>query len=185
VDASAEDAWIDFVTKCSNERYDPKKTTPRECGTLSGNLCSREPAVKCFAQTTEFRKDGKVIATADHRTLRICDPSGACRAPRRAIPAAQAPGTSAGASKGGPCCKVDAAAEAAWRKYASSCVGDRYDPAKTSPAVCGGLTGDLCSRAAVVKCGPGKTQFLKDGKVIATGDDNKMLICDSKGACRS
>lgn len=178
--------------KCEGDRYDPKKTTPAECGNLSGTLCSRQGVVKCSADKTDFLgRDGKVIATADHKTLQICDPSGQCRQPRKIPqgsdrgPKVQAPPRAPANAAKGSCCQVDAEAEAAWRKYTAICVGDRYDDKKTSPSECGTLSGNLCSQSAVVKCGAGKTQFLKDGKVIATGDDKTMKICDSTGACRS
>jgi hypothetical protein len=183
VDGKAEDAWTKYIMKCEGDRYDPKTTTPAECGNLSGKLCSRAN-VKCSADRTEFLRDGKVIATADHKTLKICDASGQCRQPKRtAGDSARGPNVQAPAK--GACCQVDADAEAAWRKFTASCVGDRYDPKKTSASECGSLSGNLCSRSAVVKCGPGKTEFLKNGKVIATGDDKAMKICDSTGACRS
>jgi hypothetical protein len=79
VDARAEAAWWAYVLKCENGHYDPKKTTPGDCATLSGNLCSLDSLVKCYADKTEFLTDGKVVATGDHKKLRICDPTGACR----------------------------------------------------------------------------------------------------------
>jgi hypothetical protein len=36
----------------------------------------------------------------------------------------------------------------------------------------------------VVRCLPGEIEFLKDGKVVATGNHETLEICDKQGACR-
>lgn len=68
-------------------RFDPKVTSPGECGTLSGNLCSRKD-IKCGATTTDFLDaQGLVIATGGNGDMVIrcskgtdCVPGGSANA---------------------------------------------------------------------------------------------------------
>jgi hypothetical protein len=68
----ATSAWWDLTGKCSNARFDPKKTTPGECANMTGDLCSQK-RVKCAGEKTDFLDAaGVIIATGDDKAMTLC-----------------------------------------------------------------------------------------------------------------
>jgi hypothetical protein len=70
--SKATSAWWDLAGKCSKATYDPKVTTPGECATKTGDLCSQK-RVKCSGEKTDFLDAaGVIIATGDEKAMTLC-----------------------------------------------------------------------------------------------------------------